>query len=126
MARIKGELAFAEGRLGDAIAALELAQVSDKTAFQITLSLAEAWEARGDDAKAVQLLEDASRYRIQSLAYRFAGGYKWLQVRARLAVLYRKIGRIRDADVIENELRQLLVVADDEHPIQRRLQVRAR
>ncbi len=42
-----------------------------------------------------------------------------MRTQARLADLYRRLGRIDEAKVIESELLQLLSVADDDHPMQR-------
>ena len=42
-------------------------------------------------------------------------------LRDRLAMLYRQAGRDKEADAVEAELRALLAVAADDHPIRRRL-----
>jgi prepilin-type processing-associated H-X9-DG protein len=82
------------------------------------LTLANAHAARGDHARAVRLLEDATRRRAD---YDAASAHAWLPLRHRLAELYRVDDRSVAADAVEAELRGLLAVADDDHPIRRRL-----
>ena len=73
----------------------------------------------GETAKAVALLEAAVRDKAQ---YQIEGAYLWLRIADRLAQVYRDIGRHHDAERLETELRGQLAVADDDHPIKRRLQ----
>ena len=49
------------------------------------------------------------------------GDQEWLLARERLAALYRRVGRIQEAEVLEAQLRAALAVADDDFPIKRRL-----
>lgn len=42
----------------------------------------------------------------------------------RLARFYRQVGRLDEADKIDDRLRILLRYADDDHPIKQRLDVR--
>jgi hypothetical protein len=50
-----------------------------------------------------------------------SSGFEWLKVREQLSRLYRDTGRDADAAAIDGELAQLLAVADEDHPIKRRL-----
>ena len=85
------------------------------------MKLADAWIAKGDPARAMAALEDASARRGTLDSLPLMWGLHWLTVRERLARLYREAGRVADGNAIEGELRALLVVADDDHPIKRRL-----
>jgi tetratricopeptide (TPR) repeat protein len=73
-----------------------------------------ALERSGDFLKAAEALEKASPERVEDPC-----GWLWNQ--ARLAWLYRKLERTRDAQRIEDQLRKLLAVADPDHPILRQL-----
>ena len=42
---------------------------------------------------------------------------RWSEVRLRQAGVYRKLGRLAEAQEIEAELRRLLAVADEYYPI---------
>jgi hypothetical protein len=46
-------------------------------------------------------------------------------VRNDLSSYYRAVGRTRDADEVDGQLRELLGTADDGHPIKRRLALQA-
>ncbi len=45
-----------------------------------------------------------------------SGAY-WLRTRLELAKLYRSVGRVDEARVVEADLRKLLALADPDHPI---------
>jgi hypothetical protein len=49
----------------------------------------------------------------------------WLRTELQLADLYREMGRVPEAEKVENELRKMLIYADADHPILRELQKRA-
>ena len=46
---------------------------------------------------------------------------EWLLARARLAALYRRVGRMQEGAAVEAQLRAAMAVADDDFPIKRRL-----
>jgi hypothetical protein len=52
--------------------------------------------------------------------------YDWLTLRDRLSQPYRQAGRHAEADAVDSELPALLAVADDDHPIKRRVYTAAR
>ena len=55
------------------------------------------------------MLEEASRQKSRALS---GQGFGWLQVRLRLAELYREVGRIEEALQIEDDLRRYCTWAD--------------
>lgn len=77
-----------------------------------------ALEQSGNLRNAAEALEQISNGRIP---HPLEVGPDWLRNQARLAGLYRKIGRTGDARKIEDELRKRLAVADPEHPILQQL-----
>jgi tetratricopeptide (TPR) repeat protein len=122
----EGQLALAEGRISDAIRILELARarpasVSDANQLRSARKLAEALQRIGRIDQAIQVLEAESSNRGETTS-----GFEWLRVRAQLADSYRLAGRADDAQKVDSELLTLLAVADDDHPIKRRLTSRYR
>ena len=83
--------------------------------------LAETWRQQGELSKAARVLESASKERSTLLADFVLPGPLWLRIRARLAPLYREMGRHGDARIIEEDLRKRLALADADHPILREL-----
>ena len=83
--------------------------------------LADALAATGDLGGAVAVLESASDRPLATMGWPLNGQAEWLQIRERLAALYRRLGRDREAEAVEHELRTLLALADENHPIKRRL-----
>ena len=53
-------------------------------------------------------------------------GAWWQRDGLQLADLYRKMGRVPQAEKVEDELRKMLIYADADHPILRELQKRER
>ena len=51
-----------------------------------------------------------------------ADAYFWMRTQVRLADLYRRLGRIDEAKVLESELLKLLSVADADHPMLRAIE----
>jgi len=119
---LEGGLALIEGRPSAAIEPFETF-LADRNSpphpsreARVRRWLADAWVAQGEVAPAIAVLEATTPRQINDFA-----GADWLQNREYLARLYRRIGRISEADAIDAELRTLLTVADDDHPIKRRL-----
>ena len=50
----------------------------------------------------------------------------WMRTELQLADLYREMGRVPEAETVEDELRKMLIYADADHPIVRELQKRER
>lgn len=121
---VHAELALAGGRIRDVIAHLDTDEFADarqrgtRLWARAVMALSQAYVASGQQNRAVSLLVDASRSRIE---FGIDGAHAWLPLRDRLAQLYREMGRAADAEPIEDELAALLAVADADHPIKRRL-----
>lgn len=120
----RAELSLARGEVDRGMAELEqgirsVGEAGFWTSFLGSETLAAAWKRKGDLARAVQVLERASERR-SSAAFERSGAV-WLRCRFQLAQLYREAGREKDARRIEEELRQLLALADLDHPIRREL-----
>jgi tetratricopeptide (TPR) repeat protein len=124
---LEGHLALLEGRFEEAARPLEQFLTTHGSRprvgrwQRVKRLQADALTARGALAEAVAVLESASLGRAEVILGQLGGFVDWLRVRDRLAVLYRRTGRQREADTVEAELRTLLAVADDDHPIKRRL-----
>jgi tetratricopeptide (TPR) repeat protein len=122
----EGQLAVAEGRHDDAIDAIEeqLRLTLPGTAFMRVWrganTLATAWASKGNVPRAITVLEAIPSRSVQTTPV-LSWGFEWLRVREQLAELYRSAGRLQEADRVERELLQLLAVADDDHPMKRRL-----
>ncbi|HEY3205079.1 MAG TPA: hypothetical protein VGL03_15625, partial [Thermoanaerobaculia bacterium] len=115
----RGELDLARGEVDSGIAELEegirRVGVMGNWVFLGSESLAAALKEKGDLAQAVQVLERTSEKR-SSAAFEGAGAF-WLRDQFQLARLYREVGRVKDAQKIEGELRSLLALADPDHPM---------
>jgi tetratricopeptide (TPR) repeat protein len=121
---VRGKLAHAEGHSREAIGVLE-APADGEEPWRGThqwadtvMTLAAARAAIGDVEQATALLEDATKDWAE---YPEEWAYTYLRLRDRLARHYREVGRLSDADRVDAELRVLLAVADEDHPIKRRL-----
>jgi hypothetical protein len=120
---LEGHLALVEGRAGDAIVRFErfLANHGSRPRTgrwrRVQRLLADALVAKGDLTRALTALESAST-RPEALA---ASDQDWLLARERLATLYSRLGRTREAASVENDLRTAMAVADAGYPIKRRL-----
>jgi hypothetical protein len=122
----EGQLALAEGRVDQAERLLALALTrargfGNASRSRIVRKLAEARLRAGDIDGAVTLLEGELARRARTISGPSAG-YEWLLAREKLGEVYRAAGRHTDAEAINAELRTLLAVADEDHPILRRLQ----
>ena len=117
----RGELALARGQTTEATRLLEegvrgIQPWPTAYFFLSSEALAQAWEQQGNTAKAVEILEAASRMKWPAIVWPSAPFF-WMKNQVRLAKLYRKLGREQEASEIEAELRQLLALADPDHPI---------
>lgn len=120
---VEGQIALAEGRAGEAVALIEGhgARAPVATGHFNAEVMARAIAARGDHGRAIAVLESFSHPREKLVAAPGVLASDWLSMRDSLARLYRDVGRHEEADAVEAELRALLAVADDDHPIKRRL-----
>ena len=123
---LQGELAIARGHTKRGTVLLEKGLEGLRTfpvgAFYLgSETLARAYEKQGDLDAALRVLKRASDAK-QKAAYSCAAtggmsGEWWLRDELQLADLYRKIGRVPEAEQVENELRKMLIYADADHPI---------
>jgi tetratricopeptide (TPR) repeat protein len=123
----KGELAVLDNRPADGIAAMRTAlSVARRwrNSFPDYLmgceSFGNALSQAGDDKGAMQALEACTDER-PGYSMTFMAPY-WLRAKVHLADLYRKAGRIDDAQRHEQEVRALLSTADPDHPLLRHLE----
>jgi len=119
-----GRLALAERRLDDAIEILTASRTTlVRNQLLVDQTLAQALRADGELARAIDTLERGAGVSRIQLASGWSHGWVWIKLRADLADLYREAGRIDEARMVEAHLRQLLSVADEDHPIKMRLNV---
>lgn len=119
----RGKLALARHRPEEAIrhlqARLDIPEPRGTIPWTETvIALARALSQTGDTARAIDVLEDASRNRDE---YWPAATHMWLTVRDQLMQLYRRASRHDEADRVGAQLMAVLAVADEDHPIRRRL-----
>ena len=94
----EGQLALATGRLDEAIRVLTAHMAANRdpnTTVMGSRQLAIAWRAKGDLARAIEVLERASEAFPRAI---WVGGgwsqaYEWIELRARLADLYSEANR---------------------------------
>ena len=81
-------------------------------------SLARAYERESNFSAALEVLETASADRVRANGpFKMSGATLWMQDQMDLAQLYRRLGRDKDAEKIEDELRKLLTYADPDYPM---------
>ena len=77
--------------------------------------LANILKGEGDLVGALSMLETTAPRRIEA-AYNNSSLF-WMMCQRQLANLYREAGRESEATRIENDLRELLMLADDDFPL---------
>lgn len=122
-----GELALDEGHTTKGIALLETglnarASLPQNSFFLGSESLARTYEKESKFDDALRILEQASAEKPRIFGVAWPGF--WMRTELQLADLYRKMGRVSDAEKVEKELSKLLIYADPDHPILRALQER--
>jgi tetratricopeptide (TPR) repeat protein len=124
---LRGEIAFAQGDLESTIRKLEdgtqLAEdLGLRPEFHLgSETLATALMKKGDTRRAIEILERASERKFLAAVALDRGVPYWMRNRLDLAVLYRNVGRVKEARAIESDLSRLLKLADPDHPIRREL-----
>jgi DNA-binding winged helix-turn-helix (wHTH) protein/tetratricopeptide (TPR) repeat protein len=126
---IRGERALARGQVQEGITLLEEGRDAMKmfptgTYFLGSESLAQAYQKRGELEAALRVLEEA--HAAKKRAYSCVTGPMmlgafWLRTELQLVNQYRKMHRVSDAEMLEDQLSKLLIYADPNHPIVRDL-----
>jgi tetratricopeptide (TPR) repeat protein len=93
--------------------ALRLSPFGDRH-IQISMMAADALVQTGRLDDAIAVLETTTAHRRQSAG---TGEHRWIDARAQLASLYRRVGRVQDASRIETHLLSLLALADADYPL---------
>ena len=116
----KGQLALSEGRLEDTVELLgtETLYLSTSAphAHQFAMhSLARAYKGLGQTEAAIKTLEDN---RAQGPTTIFTPGATWIWSHSQVMLyeLYRDSGQMTEAASVAAELRELLQLADEDHP----------
>ena len=122
---VRGQIALSEGRLEDAVTLLGedtiLLNISHRSEHLFAMhSLAQAHKGLGDVDRAIEILETA-RLQKPLAIYELAGAWMWLRNQVLLRELYMETGRSSAAADIEAELRDVLQLADDDHPFLREM-----
>jgi tetratricopeptide (TPR) repeat protein len=124
---IDANLSLVEGRHSESIETLT-AVIQDHGSrpfgsrrLRLARLLGDALTAHGDLGRAIAVFESVPPRHVRVMGWGLNGQAEWLQIRDRLATLYRRVGRTAEAAAVEGELRVLLQFADDDHPIRRRL-----
>ena len=79
-------------------------------------SLATELQRSHRTAEALKVLEEAAADEPRYTTTGMSGAY-WLRVLGRLAREYRALGRLQEAEATEGRLRELLALADADHPL---------
>ena len=117
---VRGELAFQQGRIPDAIRLLTRFSADSNTdqlfeQLPAAQTLARAHVAQGTPEQAIAVLEKATA--APRLCSDFDRGAFWPYARFDLLKLYRRQGRHREADALHRELANLMQLADQNHPL---------
>ncbi len=125
-----GELAMSRGQTRKGVALLEKGLEAIHPfrigAFYLgSETLAQAYEKQGNLDAALRVLQRAADAKGKDCpSIGLTAGHWWLREELQLADLYRKMGRVAEAEKVEDELRKMLIYADPDHPILRELQKR--
>jgi DNA-binding winged helix-turn-helix (wHTH) protein/tetratricopeptide (TPR) repeat protein len=128
---VRGELFIARGRTQEGIALLEkgldaMHEFPLEVFYLGSETLARTYERQGKFDQALRILLRAYESKGKTfICVPIPSGQWWLSDALQLADLYRKMGRLSEAEHVENDLRKMLVYADADHPIVRALKERA-
>lgn len=121
---IRARIALQQGNLAPAQAELRQATSmltpNDRALYFVGPDmLAQTLEADGRLRAALSILE-MTNFRRSQAGYHGAGMF-WLMCQHHLAMLYRQVGRKAEAAEVESTLRQMLSLADEDHPLRQAL-----
>jgi tetratricopeptide (TPR) repeat protein len=119
---LRGQIALARKRTAEAIPLLEeaiplLRPWGTAAFFLASEALATAWEQQGNLTRAVQVLEAASREKQRAVSSGYNASQFWMWNQMHMAKLLRKVGRAKEARLVDDELKSLLAIADADHII---------
>jgi hypothetical protein len=113
-----GQIRVKEGRYAEGLALLERLKPDPMgPRYYVLEHDAMARRALGDSDAAIRELEHAGDTRAEAVTHEGWQVYSWLRCRVLLAEMYRDAGRGRDAERVALEVRNLLRLADDDHPL---------
>ena len=122
---IVGELAAADGNDDTALPILQRVRSQQPGIPQMFIALdtlAGILEQRGDLEAAADVLRQSDGARRTVYPQSGAGGFWWLQARAHLLSIERRLGHRERIDAISGELQRLLVVADPDFVLRQAVQ----
>ena len=128
----KGEFALARGDTAQAVRLFEDVLTRRPLGGGIIFfgyeSLAKVYRKQGRMDDALHLLQQASARKPRTYSNPIGGlatfAWNWMRTEAQLADVYREMGRVSEAEKVEEELSKLLTYADPDHPILHELQNR--
>jgi tetratricopeptide (TPR) repeat protein len=132
---VEGEIALAHGETAKGVSLLEEGLDFRRTRaslpyFLASESLAQIYEKQSKLEDALRILHNASEQKARSYREPMVGGGMvagyWLVTELETANVYRKMGRVAEAEKLEAGLLKMLAYADADHPILRELQKRRR
>jgi tetratricopeptide (TPR) repeat protein len=113
-----GQLRVVEGRYAEGLALLERLKPDPMgPRYHVVEHIALARRGLGDLERAIRELEHAGETRAEAVTHEGWQVYSWLRCRVLLAEMYRDGGRHADAVRVALEVRSLLRLADDGHPL---------
>jgi len=122
---LRGEIAISRGQTKEGIALLERGIEAMRNfplgSFYLgSQMLARTYEKQSNLDAALRVLRQASDAKGKAYNCLSGGpmnGVWWLADELQLADLYRKMGRVSEAEQVEDELRKMVIYADADHPI---------
>jgi tetratricopeptide (TPR) repeat protein len=113
-----GQLRVEQGRYAEGLALLERLKPDPMgPRYFVVEHIAMARRGLGDSDAAIRELEHAGETRAEAVTHEGWQVYSWLRCRVLLAEMYRDAGRSADAEPVALEVRNLLQLADRDHPL---------
>ena len=113
-----GQLRVRQGRYAEGLALLDSIKPDPMgPRYNVLEHIALGRRGLGDTAGAIKLLERAGQTRAQAVTHEGWQVSSWLRCRALLAELYQDAGRQSDAERVATDFRNLLRLAEADHPL---------